>query len=100
MPLPSTPQKPQSTFDREAQSSQAELDDLEAATTATLSSTIVSTEVRKQAKNARSIRASLEANGMWYNTAGRLESYTAFKESIIGFMDSQRGSSLRADPTR
>ena len=97
MPLPSTPQKPQSTFDREAQSSQAELDDLEAATTATLSSTIVSTEVQKQTKNARSIRASLEANGMWYNTAGRLESYPAFKESNMGIIDSRYGSSLRAE---
>ena len=102
MPLPSTPHKPQSPFDRQAQSSQAELDDLEAATIATSSSTIVSTstEVRKQTKNARSIRASLEANGMWYNTAGRLESYPAFKDHIMGIIDSQRGSSLRAESNK
>lgn len=97
MPLPSTPHKPQSPFDRQAQSSQAELDDFEAATTATLSSTIISTELRKQTRNARSIRASLEANSMWYNTAGRLESYPAFKDLIMDIIDSQRGSILRAE---
>ena len=34
---------------------------------------------------------------MWYNTAGQLESYPTFKESIMGIIDSQRGSSLRAE---
>ena len=34
---------------------------------------------------------------MWYNTDGRLEKYPDFKDFIMGIIDSQRGSTLRAE---